>query len=83
MNFADDPRFFVGGVEAAPGDHLNKFKDTLKVCREIEARVTKVDKAERRIGLSIKAANYSEENFKRESKILDFLLPDEDALRPS
>ena len=42
-------------------DHVAKVKDVLKVGQEVEARVIKVDKVERRIGLSIKAANYSEE----------------------
>ena len=41
-------------------DHVAKVKDVLKVGQEVEARVIKVDKVERRIGLSIKAANYSE-----------------------
>ena len=47
-------------------DHVAKVKDVLKVGQEVEARVIKVDKVERRIGLSIKAANYSEEELKRE-----------------
>ncbi len=42
-------------------EHVTKVKDFLKVGQEVEARVIKVDKVERRIGLSIKAANYSEE----------------------
>ena len=42
-------------------EHVTKVKDILKVGQEVEARVIKVDKVERRIGLSIKAANYSEE----------------------
>jgi small subunit ribosomal protein S1 len=33
-------------------------KDVLKVGQEVEARVIKIDKDERRIGLSIKAAGY-------------------------
>src|SRR5437762_7107163 len=37
-------------------DHVAKVKDVLKVGQEVEARVIKVDKIERRIGLSIKAA---------------------------
>jgi small subunit ribosomal protein S1 len=41
-------------------------------------RVVKVDKVERRIGLSIKAANYSEEELKRESEAFDNLRPGED-----
>jgi len=50
----------------------------LKVGQEVEARVIKVDKTERRIGLSIKAANYSEEDLKRESEAFDNLRPGED-----
>ena len=38
-------------------DHVDKVKDVLKVGDEVEARVIKVDTAERRIGLSIKAVN--------------------------
>ncbi|MEO7723520.1 MAG: 30S ribosomal protein S1, partial [Chthoniobacterales bacterium] len=40
--------------------------------------VIKVDKVERRIGLSIKAANYSEEELKRESEAFDNFRPGED-----
>src|SRR5207237_9698269 len=49
-------------------DHVAKVKDVLKVGQEVEARAIKVDKVERRIGLSINAANYSEEELKRESE---------------
>jgi len=59
-------------------DHVEKVKDALKVGQEVEARVIKVDKVERRIGLSIKAANYSEEELKRESEAFDNLRPGED-----
>ncbi len=59
-------------------DHVSKVKDVLKVGQEVEARVIKVDKAERRIGLSVKAANYSEEDLKRESEAFDNLRPGED-----
>ncbi len=59
-------------------DHVDKVKDVLKVGQEVEARVIKVDKVERRIGLSIKAANYSEEELKRESEAFDSLRPGED-----
>lgn len=52
-------------------DRVNKVKDVLKVGDEVEARVIKVDRAERRIGLSIKAAAYSEEQLKKEQKALD------------
>ncbi len=59
-------------------DHVSKVKDILKVGQEVEARVIKVDKVERRIGLSVKAANYSEEDLKRESEAFDNLRPGED-----
>ena len=59
-------------------DHVSKVKDVLKVGQEVEARVIKVDKGERRIGLSVKAANYSEEDLKRESEAFDNLRPGED-----
>lgn len=59
-------------------EHVAKVKDVLKVGQEVEARVIKVDKAERRIGLSIKAANYSEEDLRRESEAFDNLRPGED-----
>jgi small subunit ribosomal protein S1 len=59
-------------------DHVAKVKDVLKVGQEAEARVIKVDKVERRIGLSIKAANYSEEELRKESEAFDTLRPGED-----
>jgi len=59
-------------------DHVVKVKDVLKVGQEVEARVIKVDKVERRIGLSIKAANYSEEELRKESEAFDTLKPGED-----
>ncbi len=59
-------------------DHVEKVKDLLKVGDEVEARVIKIDKAERRIGLSIKAANYSMEDLKKESEAFDGLRPGED-----
>ena len=59
-------------------DHVAKVKDVLKVGQEVETRVIKVDKVERRIGLSIKAANYSEEELRRESEAFDNLRPGED-----
>src|SRR6201999_2417899 len=59
-------------------DHVAKVKDILKAGQEVEARVIKVDKVERRIGLSIKAANYSEEELRRESEAFDTLRPGED-----
>ena len=59
-------------------EHVAKVKDVLKVGQDVEARVIKVDKAERRIGLSIKAANYSDEELRRETEAFDSLRPGED-----
>ncbi|MEM6821562.1 MAG: 30S ribosomal protein S1 [Verrucomicrobiota bacterium] len=54
-------------------DRVNKVKDVLKTGDDVEARVIKVDRAERRIGLSIKAANYSEADLKKEQKAYESL----------
>ncbi len=59
-------------------DRIEKVKDVLKVGQEVEARVIKVDKAERRIGLSIKAAHYGEEALRKEAEAFDTLRPGED-----
>ena len=56
-------------------DHVEKVKDIIKVGDEIEARVIKVDKVERRVGLSIKAVGYSEEQLKKESASFESLRP--------
>jgi len=51
-------------------DHIEKVKDVLALGDEIEARVIKIDQEERRIGLSIKAAqeDYNEEALKQAEK---------------
>ena len=59
-------------------DHVAKVKDVIKVGDEVEARVIKVDKVERRIGLSIKAAEYSEDQLKKETAAFDALRPSSD-----
>ena len=41
--------------------HIEKVKDALKVGQEVEARIVKIDREERRIGLSIKAVNMTDE----------------------
>ena len=48
----------------------------LKVGDEVTARVIKIDPQERRIGLSLKAANYSMEQLEAEKRMF------EDALKP-
>ncbi len=40
--------------------HIEKVKDALKVGQEVEARIVKIDRDERRIGLSIKAVDMDE-----------------------
>ena len=48
-------------------EHVERVKDVIKVGDAIKARVIKVDKVERRIGLSIKAVNYDPEQLRRET----------------
>ena len=59
-------------------ERVEKIKNVLKVGQEVTARVIKIDKSDRRIGLSIKAASYSNEQLKAEQAILDSLKPGED-----
>jgi small subunit ribosomal protein S1 len=59
-------------------ERVDKIKNVLKVGQEVTARVIKIDRADRRIGLSIKAANYSPEQLKAEQAVLDSLKPGED-----
>ncbi len=59
-------------------DHVEKVKDVLKVGDEVESRVIKIDKNDRRIGLSIKAANYSMEDVHKESAAFEGVKPGED-----
>ena len=59
-------------------EHVTKVKEVVNIGDEVEARVIKVDKAERRIGLSIKAASYSEEDLKKETAAFDALRPSSD-----
>jgi small subunit ribosomal protein S1 len=67
-------------------ERVGKVKDVLKIGQDVRARVIKINKAERRIGLSIKAADYSEADFEKErlalestTKTGDFLGSMEDA----
>ncbi|MDD2764893.1 MAG: 30S ribosomal protein S1 [Opitutaceae bacterium] len=54
-------------------DRVDKVKDVLKPGQEVTARVIKIDRDERRLGLSIKAANYSEEQLAAETATYDML----------
>lgn len=59
-------------------EHVERVKDVLKVSDDVEARVIKVDKIERRIGLSIKAVSYSEDQLHKESQSFETLRPSSD-----
>jgi len=59
-------------------EHVGKVKEVVNIGDEVEARVIKVDKAERRIGLSIKAASYTDEQLKKETAAFDALRPSSD-----
>jgi len=48
-------------------DRIEKVKDVLEAGQEVTARVIKIDREERRLGLSIKAANYSSEELAAET----------------
>ena len=48
-------------------DRIDKVKDHLKPDQQVTARVIKIDPEERRLGLSIKAANYSNEQLAAET----------------
>jgi small subunit ribosomal protein S1 len=59
--------------------HVEKVKDVLKVGDEITARIMRIDKAERRIGLSVKAASLPDEEFqKQKDEIIAGLRPGDD-----
>lgn len=59
-------------------EHVEKIKNVIKIGDDVSARVIKVDRENRRIGLSIKAANYSLEQIQRESEAMETLKPGED-----
>jgi small subunit ribosomal protein S1 len=59
-------------------DRVEKIKDVLNEGDDVEARVVKIDKEERRIGLSIKAANYSEADLAKERAAFDNITAAED-----
>ncbi len=59
-------------------ERVEKIKSALEVGQEVKARVIKIDKSDRRIGLSIKAAEYDEDQLQRAAEQLDQLKPGED-----
>ncbi|PDH30035.1 MAG: 30S ribosomal protein S1 [Puniceicoccaceae bacterium MED-G31] len=52
-------------------ERIEAIKDVIDEGAEVKARVIKIDKDERRIGLSIKAANYSDEDLAKERQAFD------------
>jgi small subunit ribosomal protein S1 len=52
-------------------ERVEKIKDVLDAGAEVTARVIKIDKDDRRIGLSIKAANYSDEDLAKERQAFE------------
>jgi small subunit ribosomal protein S1 len=65
-------------ISQISNDRVEKVKDVLKVGQEVSARVIKIDKAERRIGLSIKAADYTPEQLEKEKENYEALKPGEE-----
>jgi len=65
-------------ISQISNDRIEKVKDVLKVGQDVRARVIKVDKTERRIGLSIKAADYTADQLEREKANFDAIKPSED-----
>ena len=59
-------------------DHVEKIKDHLKVGDEVKARVVKIDRDERRIGLSIKAAQYDADKLAEEVAAFEKIRKDQD-----
>ncbi len=54
-------------------ERIEKIKDVLKSGQEVTARVIKIDRDERRLGLSIKAANYSADQLAAETATYEAL----------
>lgn len=54
-------------------ERVEKVKDVLNAGDEVSARVIKIDRDERRLGLSIKAANYSSEELAAETASFEAL----------
>ena len=77
VNLENDIDGLIHISQLAEG-HVEKVKDVIKVGDDIEARVIKVDKVERRIGLSIKAVDYDPDQLEKESASFETLRPSGD-----
>ena len=60
---------------------IEKVKDALDIGQEVEARVVKVDRGERRIGLSIRAMSMTEEEVR--GLVAESAAPEKDASEKS
>ncbi len=58
-------------ISQISNDRIAKVKDVLKVGQEVQARIVKIEQEERRIGLSIKALAYSDEQLEKERERMD------------
>jgi small subunit ribosomal protein S1 len=60
-------------------EHVEKVKDVLDMGQEVSARIVRIDRADRRIGLSIKAVGMAAEEFeKHQAEMMEGLKPGED-----
>jgi small subunit ribosomal protein S1 len=58
--------------------HVERVRDVLQLGQEVEARIVRIDRGERRIGLSMKAVAMPEEEFlQRQDELQDGLRPGE------
>ncbi len=65
-------------ISQISNERVAKVKDVLKVGQDVTARIIKIDKTDRRIGLSLKAMDYSEEQFEKERERMETVRPGED-----
>jgi small subunit ribosomal protein S1 len=65
-------------ISQISNEHVEKIKDVLNIGDEVEARIVKIDPAEHRIGLSIKAAAIADEDFEISEDLLTGLKPGEE-----
>ncbi|MDE1171692.1 MAG: 30S ribosomal protein S1 [Verrucomicrobium sp.] len=77
VQLADDIDGLVH-ISQISNERVAKVKDVLKIGQDVTARIIRIDKAERRIGLSLKTMDYSDEQFEKERERLDTIRPGED-----
>lgn len=66
-------------ISQLSNDHVEKVKDVMDVGDVVSARIVRIDRAERRIGLSVKAASLPDDEFVRQKdEILEGLRPGDD-----